>query len=196
MKHNIVLILITCSVCIQLEAQSDVFSIGPRAGINIANVSNVSASKSKIGLVAGITSTYSIAEHSGITVDLLYSQEGYKAANGVEVSLDYLAIPFYYNFFLGKLGQPLRPKVYVGAAPSILLSAKSGDVDIKNQISGIALQLSGGLGLNYRIADRVWLNTDLRSFIGITDMRDKSVREGDKQAARNVQISVGVAFGL
>ncbi len=198
MKKHIGIYIITGSLLIStmLQAQRDVFSVGPRVGVNLANVSNVTDSKTKLGLVAGLTSTYSIAENSGITVDLLYSSEGYKTPNDVEVQMDYLQIPIYYNFFLGRLGQPLRPKVYVGAAPGFLLSAKSGTEDIKDMSANIAFSLSGGLGLNYRIADKVWLNADVRSFIGLTDVRDKMFRAGDKIAARNVQLSAGVAFGL
>ena len=55
-------------------------SIGPRAGLNFATVDAESASR-VTGLAAGITSTYSINEGSGVSVDLLYSAEGYEQGN-------------------------------------------------------------------------------------------------------------------
>jgi hypothetical protein len=76
------------------------------------------------------------------------------------------------------------------------LSAKSGDIDISDGFTNVAVSLSGGLGFNYRIANRVWLNSDLRSYLGLTDIREEGLRTDDKVAGRNVQLTVGVAFGL
>jgi hypothetical protein len=98
--------------------------------------------------------------------------------------------------FFGELGQALRPKVYAGIAPGILLSAESNDMDIKEFQNSFVLSVSGGLGANYRLADRVWLNGDVRAYIGLSDVRDKDLQTGDKVAGRTVQVSLGVAFGL
>jgi hypothetical protein len=62
-----------------LQAQSeDRFSIGPRGGVNFSTITNVDNVESITGLVLGLTSTYSLNEHTGITLDVLYSSEGYK----------------------------------------------------------------------------------------------------------------------
>jgi outer membrane protein W len=179
-----------------LIAQTNNFSIGPRAGINIANVSNLDNTKASVGPVVGITSTYSFAQTSGVTLDVLYSQEGYDLDNGIKVNINYLQVPFYYDLFFGSLGEAFRPKVYIGVAPGFLLSAKSGDTDVSESLTNVVVSLSGGLGFYYRIADRVWLNTDLRSYLGLTDVREEAFRNGDKVAGRNIQLSAGVAFGL
>lgn len=179
-----------------LTGQEDNFSIGPRAGINISDVSNVDGSKSRIGLVAGVSSTYSISETSGITLDILYSQEGYDLDGSPEVDISYLQIPLYFNVFFGELGGAFRPKVYVGIAPGFLLNAESGGTDISDSMAGVVFSLTGGLGFNYRVADRVWLNADVRSFLGLSDIREEEFQTDDKAASRNVQISLGVAFGL
>ena len=67
----------------------DQTSLGPRVGVNFSNVSNVEGSESLSGLAIGLTSTYSINEKTGLTVDLLYSQEGYEL-NSNELRLSYL----------------------------------------------------------------------------------------------------------
>ena len=174
----------------------ETFSIGPRFGVNFANVSNVSNSKSRAGLVFGATSTYSLSETSGISADILYSQEGYKTAGGTEVKLDYLQIPLYFNVFFGKLGQAFRPKVYAGVSPGFLLKADSNGQDISDSSNKVVLNLTGGLGFNYRLADRVWLNVDGRSFLGLSDISKDEFQTNDKRAARNLQLSAGVSFGL
>lgn len=175
---------------------ADQFSIGPRIGVNISNVSNVDNTDALIGLVAGLTSTYSFSETSGVTVDILYSGEGY-SVNDNDIKLNYLSIPIYYDVFFGELGQALRPKVYVGVVPAFLLSAKNqNDVDIKDSANSFNFAVSGGLGANYRLASRVWLNADLRAMLGLTDIRADEFQDDDNVASRNIQISLGVAYGI
>ncbi len=172
----------------------DQTSIGPRIGVNFSNVSNIEGSKSLTGLVLGLTSTYSISEATGLTVDLLYSQEGY-SLDDVDLRLNYLQLPIYFDLFFGELGDKFRPKVYAGVAPGFLLSAKNGDSKVDNDFfNSVNFAVSGGLGFNLRMSSRVWLNTDLRAFLGLNDIRDNVI--GDKNANNNIQLSLGVAYGL
>lgn len=172
----------------------DQTSIGPRIGVNFSNVSNVDGSKSLTGLVLGLTSTYSISEATGLTVDLLYSQEGY-TLNDSDLRLNYLQLPIYFDLFFGELGDKFRPKVYAGIVPGFLLSAKNGDTKVDNDFfNSFNFAVSGGLGFNLRMSSRVWLNTDLRAYLGLTDIRDNVI--GDKNANNTIQLSLGVAYGL
>jgi outer membrane protein W len=198
MKHNSVILLTLSFALISSIAigQINNFSIGPRAGINIANVSNLNNSKVLVGPVVGVTSTYSFTETSGLTVDLLYSGEGYELANGTKVKTNYFQVPVYYDLFFGKLGEAFRPKVYIGLAPGFLLSGKSGGTDISDSFNNVVFSITGGLGFNYRISNKVWLNADARSYLGLSDIRDKALQTGDKVAGRNIQLSAGLAFGL
>ncbi len=172
------------------------FSIGPRAGVNFSNVSNLDGSKSLTGLVLGLTSTYSFNESSGLTIDLLYAQEGYKTPVAeVDQRLDYLQVPILFDLFFGTLGKPFRPKVYLGVVPGFLLGAKlDGNTVNKDIYNGFYFGLGGGLGFNYRVGSKIWLNVDLRAQMGLTDIRDNKV--GDQIALRTVQPSIGLAYGL
>ena len=176
-------------------AQENAISIGPRIGVNFSNVSGVDDSKTSLGLALGITSVYSVSENSGISLDILYSQEGYEI-NDVEVDLDYISIPIYYTLFFGKLGEKMRPKIFVGVVPKFLIGAKSGDTDIKENSADFGFDVSGGLGLNYRVSSKIWLNLDLRAFLGLTDLRGSDFQQGDSVVNRNVQLSLGMAYGL
>lgn len=194
-KKGMILVLFASllTVC-QLSAQDD-FSIGPRVGLNFSNVSNIEDSESLTGLALGLTSTYSINEAAGITVDILASHEGYTLGSN-ENKLTYLQIPIYFDVFFGDLGEAFRPKVYVGFVPGFLLGAKVNDVKVdKDPYKSFNLGLSGGLGFNTRVASRVWLNADLRAYLGLTDVRDGEF-DDDKIALRNVQPSLGIAYGL
>ena len=46
------------------------------------------------------------------------------------------------------------------------------------------------------MASRVWLNTDLRAYLGLNDIMDESLQGGDKNANSTIQLSLGVAYGL
>lgn len=165
------------------------FSIGPRLGINFSNI-NSSSTKNLTGVAGGITSTYSINEKSGITLDVLYSAEGHKNGNQ-EVERNYLKIPVIYNTFFGRLGEAFRPKIYLGFAPGFLLDAQVNNVETTDDNKSTTLDLVGGLGLNQRISNRIWLNADLRALWGITPIQDS----GDYKN-RTIQATLGIAYGL
>ena len=171
----------------------DQTSLGPRVGVNFSNVSNVEGSESLSGLAIGLTSTYSINEKTGLTVDLLYSQEGYEL-NSNELRLSYLQIPIFFDLFFGELGEKFRPKVYAGIQPGFLLDSKNNGSDVEDVFSGFNLAVGGGLGFNYRVGSRIWLNTDLRAALGLSDIREDVI--GDKVASSNIQLSLGLAYGL
>ncbi len=174
----------------------DRWSIGPRAGVNFANVTNVDESQSITGAVAGLTTTYSLNENSGLTLDLLYSVEGYKAPFN-EYKLRYLQVPFYYDYFFGELGERFRPKVYVGIAPEFYLGGTVNELNNNDDyFNKFLIAATGGLGFNYRVGSRIWLNTDLRSFIGLSDIRAKNFNEGDPVKPRVIQLTLGLCYGF
>ncbi len=179
-----------------IAQEKDQFSFGPRIGANFSNVSNVDDSETLNGLAIGLTSTYSFDETNGLTVDLLYSEEGYQLS-GTEARQTYLQIPIFYDLFFGELGESFRPKVYIGFIPGFLLDAKvnGNDVDM-DSYSSFSFAFGGGLGFNYRLGSRIWLNVDLRAQMGLTDIRSDGNEGGDMIAGRTVQPSIGIAYGL
>ncbi|MEO5905969.1 MAG: porin family protein [Saprospiraceae bacterium] len=190
---GIILVCLTSILSVfQLNAQ-DRFSIGPRVGLNFSNVSNFEGSESLTGLALGLTSTYSISESTGITVDLLYSGEGF-TFGGDDYKLSYLQLPILFDVFFGELGSSFRPKVYAGVAPGFLMGYKVNDDKAdKDDLNSINLSLVGGLGFNARVASRIWLNADLRAYLGLSDYNDNG---GDKSALSTIQPSIGLAYGL
>ena len=146
------LLIFTCWTASFAQTQ-DRWSIGPRAGINFSNVNNIDESESVTGLVLGLTTTYSLNENSGLTLDLLYSSEGYQAPFE-EYHLRYLQIPFYYNYFFGDLGDRLRPKIYVGIAPAFWLGGTLNELDVNDEYyNKFMVSGTGGLGFNYRVGN-------------------------------------------
>jgi outer membrane protein W len=181
----------------QLSAQGkDRISIGPRGGVNISSVTNVEESQTVTGLVLGLTSTYSFNERTGLTVDALYSVEGYKAPFET-YKLRYLQVPVYFDFFFGQLGERFRPKVYAGVSPAFFLGGTLNELDINQPYySDFIFNVTGGLGFNYRIGNRIWLNTDARAFVGLNDIRHEDVATGEAVNPRTYQFTLGLAYGL
>ena len=191
-----ILLLLLTSLAVSFGQSQDRWSIGPRAGVNFANVTNVEESQSITGLVLGLTTTYSLNENSGLTLEGLYSVEGYKAPF-TEYHIRYLQIPLYYDYFFGELGDRFRPKVYVGIAPGFYLGGTLNELNTNDDyFNKFVIAATGGLGFNYRVGNRIWLNTDLRSFLGLSDMRAKNFTEGDAVKARNLQLSLGLCYGF
>jgi len=181
----------------EMEAQSeDRFSIGPRVGINLANVTNVDESQSITGLVLGVTSTYSFTQNFGLTVDALYSVEGYKAPFE-NYHLRFIHIPVYFDYFFGKLGERVRPKIYAGLSPAFFTSGTLNELDVnETYFNKFILHATGGAGFNWRVANRIWMNADVRAFFGLDDIRIDEYAVGDPIQPRNVQLSLGFAYGL
>lgn len=172
-------------------AQTSNFSIGPKVGLNFSNV-NEDNTDYKLGFNAGLTSTYSVNESSGIGLDILYARQGYKF-NDINTNFDYLKFPLTYKLFFNKLGDAFRPRIELGFSPALLLSAKTEGFDIKDQLNSFDIGLLGGFGFNYRLSDRLWLNFDVRGDIGLTDI-SKTNNDETKNSA--ISVNVGVAAGL
>jgi|WetSurMetagenome_2_1015567.scaffolds.fasta_scaffold101304_2 outer membrane protein W len=195
-KILFILVMITTGWLTTHAQTQDRWSIGPKGGVNFSNVTNVEESQSVTGLVLGLATTYSFNENTGLSLEALYSVEGYKAPF-TEAHLRYLQVPLYFDYFFGKLGDRLRPKVYAGIVPGFFLGGSLNNLDVnKDYYNKFMFAISGGFGANYRLANRVWLNADLRSYIGMSDIRSKDNQTGDSVNSRNIQITLGVMYGL
>jgi outer membrane protein W len=197
-KLPVILFAIICLTLTGSLFAQKTLSLGPRLGFNSSSlVGDNTDTDAQLGLVFGLTSTYSINEKTGLGVDVLYSREGAKSKIGeVNTHLDYVRIPVTFQYFFGGWEDDFRPKLYAGIVPGILVSAEVGEEDIKDQTNSFDLAGTVGLGFNYRLGNGtrgVWLNTDLRYLRGFT-----SVPEADGLDVYNqsLQLSVGVAFGL
>lgn len=168
------------------------FSIGPRVGVNFATLTNDGSDfQSNTLLAAGITSTYSISEHSGIGVDLLYSGEGAESRTN-KLALNYLRLPVMFQYFFRDLGDDFRPKIYAGIAPGLLVNAEQDEQEVIDNYNKFDFAGTAGLGFHYRLGRVSWLNTDVRYLRGFTDITDAS----PELFNQHWQVSLGVSFGI
>ena len=179
-----------------LNAQT--LSIGPMVGINSSTYSGASNTKSLAGLNIGAFANYSVNEHVGISAKLLYSQLGTAYKNWEDINrLHYLQMPITGIYYFGKAENQFRPKIFLGPYIGRLLDATYKDAKkITEANSGTVynkLDLGGliGLGFNYRIKSRTWLNVDLGFSQGFTEVNERPMVPDKNQA---LSLNVGISF--
>ncbi|HYV94533.1 MAG TPA: porin family protein [Chitinophagales bacterium] len=187
-------------VIINLSANAQHISLGPSVGAGISMVSNneegVDVSPQFLWN-GGVIFVYSTKTHFGFGADLKYSAEGYQAkiaglSENIHVHLNYLRIPVRIIYFFGEYGDHMRPKIFLGLTPGLLLSAKSEDTDIKDAFNSFDLGARGGVGINIRLASAVWLNTDVSYYQGFLDLGISK----NSILNSHLVLSAGVAFGI
>jgi outer membrane protein W len=180
-------------VAVAFMAQAQRLSLGPTAGFGHSWITNMPGDgKFNPSWNVGATFVYSSMSHWGIGLDAKYSAEGVKKETSLgtyEVNANYLRIPIKGYYFFNEYGNPVRPKIFLGPSLGFLI----GDDDSKNAFKGFDFGLLGGAGINFRIADRTWLNTDITYTHGFSNISDVS---GATYRNRNIQLNIGVAFGL
>lgn len=100
---KIVLIATALLLCVSSKAQNAVgsWSLQPKAGINIATMTNDDDAKIRVGLVAGAELEYQAIPLLSISAGALYSQQGCKAkVQGIDgtLKMDYVNVPILVNF--------------------------------------------------------------------------------------------------
>ncbi len=207
MKRTIRFIIVVLLLSQAVQAQENI-SIGPIAGVSIANLRGENTGTSwTTGLTLGGFLNYSANSGFGVSGQVLYTQLGGKDNdNSREINLNYIQIPILATYFLGKYGQRVRPKLFLGPHINFLLSAKNEQgVDI-NQVQGrpgrsnafesIDAGLTAGVGLNVRLANKIWLNTDVRYGLGLLGLLADDQPDIRKIHNHNFGVNVGVSFPL
>jgi outer membrane protein W len=195
MKKRSIILAIAFIATLAYTASAQTFSIGPRVGVNFAKTENGNDVETKANtlMVLGITSTYSISEHTGIGVDLLYSGEGAEGGGDNDLALNYIRVPVMFQYFFRDLGDDFRPKIYAGLAPGFLVNAERGETEVIDNFNKFDLAGTAGLGFHYQLSPRgIWLNTDVRYLKGFSDITEAAPEINNQ----HWQISLGVSFGM
>lgn len=190
-------------------AQTDIertFTVGPAIGYGHTWIPNVGySSLFKSSFNGGVTMNYSQWEHFGLAADVMYSLEGGKfktSGDGtqIDVSLHYLRIPLKAAYFFGDVGNAFRPKITLGPSFGFLIDESTqvegnrpSDSNLTGDHETIDLGGTASIGFNYRIRERIWLNTDAYYYMGLLETDNT---EPLHHYNSNFGLRVGVAFGL
>ncbi|MPR37028.1 porin family protein [Salmonirosea aquatica] len=179
-------------------AQENV-SIGPIVGVSVANLrGDIANNDWKAGLTIGGFYNYSSRTGLGFSGQVLYTQLGAQVLDKTnDIRLNYLQVPLLLTYFLGEYGNPIRPKLFIGPHVNFLLNAKDrngndlyGESNNRNY-NPVDVGLTAGVGLNYRIKNKVWLNTDIRYGLGLVDITKSN---STSIMNHNIGVNLGISF--
>ncbi|SFG35236.1 Outer membrane protein beta-barrel domain-containing protein [Prevotella sp. KH2C16] len=159
------------------------FSIMPKFGMSIADLTEVDGSDARIGIVTGAELEYGVTDIFSLSAGALYSMQGCKGDNST-VKLDYINIPILANVYVTK-GLAVKLGIQPGFNVNSSFKAKGVEVDDNDAKS---VDFSIPVGLSYEINNFV---IDGRYNWGLT----KAYEHGD---AKNsvFQITLGYKFHL
>jgi outer membrane protein W len=204
-KKNIVItamvIALTITMSLNLQAQTKVWSVGPEVGISLSKYGKDAGTNDyKTGAIGGMFLTYSILNTFGITTKLLYYQKGASfESSDTKQTLNYIEVPILGRFFLNKEGT-IRPNIFVGPSFGFLTGAtnkvgSSDRVDIdgyKDIYNTFDFGVTGGLGVNFLISRETYFIIDARYTHGLSDL---SVANGDVNN-NSFGLTAGLSFGF
>lgn len=186
-------------------SKAQTVSFGPTGGFGHSWISNSSGdTKFNPAWNAGVSVVYSSLNHFGFGADVKYSAEGNKIEQaGVTntINTNYVRVPLKAIYFFGKQGDAVRPKISAGPTFGFLTNASevTSDegvkvkTDVSDNIKGFDFGLNAAAGLNFRVAQRTWLNTDVAYYQGLTDITKNT---NTTRRNGNVGVNVGLLVGI
>lgn len=192
MKQNakvfIAAILFFCSISLA-NAQ---ISLGPKAGINISNLSGLSIpdvkTKSLVGFHVGGYVAFRLGAIA-IQPELLYSTQGAKiedAGSTENIKLNYFNIPVMLKFITNS-------GLYLETGPQLgfRTSAKFGDEDIKETVKSSDFSWDAGIGYQ-----KNGFGLGARYCVGISKLGDAQSTDIDDVDFKNGVLQFSVSFAL
>lgn len=187
-----VLLIAAMAVFSLTSAEAQEFGFGVKAGVNVANLGGdsfgVGSLGSRAGLHIGGLVEIPLMGSFSLQPELLYSMKGsdwtFAGSGSSDLNLDYIDIPV-----LGKYNLPWVNGLSAEAGPvfGVLMSAKSGDEDVKDSFK--TLDAAFAIGATYKLDMGVFFS--LRYNKGLLDVWD----DNDFKNQNNVfQISAGYLF--
>lgn len=202
-KSIIVLTALLFSVSANAQNAVGSWSLMPKAGINIATMTNDDDAKTRVGLVAGAEVDYQAIPLLSVSAGALYSQQGSKAkVEGIDgtLKMDYINIPILANFHVApglafKVG--IQPGFLVNDEVEVSVNGVSASVSLKESYRsmGVDADISSvdfaiPLGLSYEFSHVV---LEARYNLGLT----KAISILSESTKHSVfQITLGYKFGL
>jgi hypothetical protein len=182
--------------------------IGPKAGLNIANVAGDDADilgeslDSRTGFTGGIFFMYQFSNLFAIQPEAYYTMKGAtRNINGFEFTfaVDYIEVPFLLKLIIPVEGSNVRPSIFAGPSVGFNTTAKvkleadgeSGEDDIKEDVTSTDFGLVFGGGIGFMVGTNE-LGFDIRYILGLSTLDDTS----DNLDIKNTVIAFNVYFGF
>ncbi len=163
------------------------FTVQPKIGLNVTNLSDCDDGDWKAGLAIGAEFEYHATPMVGISAGLIYSMQGYKETvdnEDLKLNIDYINVPILANIYVAP-GLALK----TGLQPGFKVSSKVKGGGHSVDYDGIkSVDFSVPVGMSYEYQNICF---DARYNIGLT----KLLNVGDVKN-QVFQITVGYKFHL
>lgn len=164
------------------------FTLQPKIGMNIADLTDEDKSDARIGLAAGAEFEYQVTDIVSVSFGALYSMQGCKV-NDATVKLDYINVPLLANVYVAK-GFAVKLGLQPGFKVNYKYSADGVSVDGDKLLKANGVDLSIPVGVSYEYQNFV---LDGRYNFGVTKVFDA---DGAKDKHSVFQITLGYKFDL
>ncbi len=203
------LFTVLVSVLILCSTSYAQLQIGPKAGLNIANVTGDDAGNpdSKIGFPGGLFLKYQFSQWFAIQPEVYYTMKGaeekvsiFGTTVDVTASYDYIEIPFLLKLVIPIQGSNVHPAIFAGPSVGFNTTAKvkaeamgeSAEEDIENVTSSeFALHFGGGVG--FPVGNNE-LGFDIRYILGLNSIDDSAGNLDLKHGVINFNIFFGFSI--
>ena len=200
---NLFLLSLTFLLTLFITPITAQMQIGPKAGLNIANVVGddveVLNLDSKTGFNGGIFFMFQFGDLFAIQPEAYYTMKGATLSgenSDITFSLDYIEVPVLLKLIIPVGGSNIRPSVFAGPSVGFNTTAKikseSAEQDVKEDIKStdFGLVFGGGIGI---MIGKNELGFDIRYILGLSLLDDTSSNADD---IKNAVISFNMYFGF
>lgn len=191
-----VMMLTTMTASAQMRAGQ--WGVMPKAGFNLAKITDLDDASMKVGLVAGADLIYQVNEPLAVSVGLLYSMQGakekYKVMNqsyDVKYNTEYINIPIVAHFYVMRglaIKAGIQPGLNVKHKYKSKVEGVSTEADIDKYKS---FDFSIPLGVSYEISNFV---IDARYNLGVTKLWD-ATGSSSKNSVFQFTLGYKIPFG-
>lgn len=178
--------MFVASVAAMAQNPVGTFSITPKLGLNVADLTGTENSDVRCGLAAGAEIQYQASDIFAISGGLLYSMQGCKYDN-TTIKADYINVPILANVYVVK-GLAVKLGIQPGFNVNSTVSAKGNGVKAEADVDAKTVDFSIPVGLSYEFSNVV---LDARYNWGLT-----KVYEGGDAKNSVFQFTVGYKFAL
>ena len=166
------------------------FTLQPKVGMNIANLTDADDADARIGFVGGLETEYQATDIFSLSAGVLYSMQGCKYDNDkvkTTSKLDYINIPIMANVYVAK---GLAVKLGVQPAFNVNSEVKfsNGNSSVSKDADVKSFDFSIPVGISYEYSNVV---LDARYNWGLTKVVD-----GSDSKNSVFQITLGYKFDL
>lgn len=167
------------------------FTLQPKAGVSIANLTNVDDSDPRWGLTAGAELEYQATDIFSVSVGALYSIQGCKPGEGTTIKADYINVPILANVYVAK-GFAVKFGVQPGFNVNSEWKMKGHGISASADLDAKSVDFSFPVGLSYEFAS-LPVVVDARYNWGVTKVFDTP---DDTPKNSVFQVTVGYKFEL